>query len=234
MLRGLIAALGALLIAGCASSPAPVAEAPPRVNLQSAPAPDVHYMAVVGDSYTAGSLAGGKKSSPANWVNRIKDANQAAGVDLRPVVGAIGGAGYAANGHQGSGVFADQVHRVVGANDDLVVIFGSRNDSQIAPEKLAVDVRKTLASVKQLAPRARILMVGPVWPNPTPTLAVQGNRDVLAAAAKEFGATFIDPVGDHWFWDRPDLIGPDLVHPTDDGHGYMADRIAPVVRQLLG
>lgn len=121
----------------------------------------------------------------------------------------------------------------MGTNDSLVVLFGSRNDSQAPPEELTPRVFETLSEVRRLAPTARILVIGPIWPNPTPTLAVQRNRDVLATQAQEFGATFIDPVGDQWFWDRSDLIGPDGVHPTDDGDGYMAAKIAPVMQESL-
>ena len=28
---------------------------------------------------------------------------------------------------------------------------------------------------------------------------------------------------------RPELIGGDGVHPTDAGHAYMADKIAPLI-----
>jgi lysophospholipase L1-like esterase len=29
------------------------------------------------------------------------------------------------------------------------------------------------------------------------------------------------------------LIGPDGVHPTDAGHAYMAEKIAPLIRSQL-
>ncbi|ETB08755.1 hypothetical protein O980_21950 [Mycobacterium avium subsp. paratuberculosis 08-8281] len=47
------------------------------------------------------------------------------------------------------------------------------------------------------------------------------------------GATFIDPIAEHWFVGRPDLIGADGVHPNDAGHQYMADKIAPLIRTQL-
>jgi len=47
------------------------------------------------------------------------------------------------------------------------------------------------------------------------------------------GAAFVDPIAEGWFVGRPDLIGADGVHPTDAGHLYMAERIAPqIYRQL--
>ena len=47
------------------------------------------------------------------------------------------------------------------------------------------------------------------------------------------GATWIDPIAERWFVGRPDLIGADGVHPTDAGHAYMADKIAPLIAAQL-
>ena len=41
------------------------------------------------------------------------------------------------------------------------------------------------------------------------------------------GAAFVDPIAERWFVGQPGLIGADGVHPTDAGHEYMADKIAP-------
>lgn len=222
-----------LMLAGCSQQAVPAEKAPP-VDLRSTPQPGLNYVAVIGDSFTAGSPAGGAKSSPANWVNRVSTELRGRGVDIRASVGAIGGTGYASAGRKAtSGLFSEQVRQVVGYNDNLVVLFGSRNDSQIDPALLAPKVHDTLTQVRKLAPNAKILMVGPVWTNATPTLAVQANRDVLKAQAAEFGATFVDPLAEKWFWDRPDLLGPDGVHPTDAGHGYIAERMTPVIEHLL-
>jgi lysophospholipase L1-like esterase len=44
---------------------------------------------------------------------------------------------------------------------------------------------------------------------------------------------FIDPIAERWFVGRPDLIAQDGVHPTDAGHAYMADKIAPLIASQL-
>ncbi|CFS38985.1 Conserved protein of uncharacterised function%2C possibly exported [Mycobacterium tuberculosis] len=44
---------------------------------------------------------------------------------------------------------------------------------------------------------------------------------------------FVDPIADHWFVDRPELIGADGVHPNDAGHEYLADKIAPLISMEL-
>lgn len=84
------------LLAGCAQQVfTEHVEAP---LLVATPQPGTNYVAVIGDSYTSGSPAGGSKSSPANWVNRIKTEMQALGLDMRPIVGATGSTGYISPG----------------------------------------------------------------------------------------------------------------------------------------
>ena len=59
-------------------------------------------------------------------------------------------------------------------------------------------------------------------------------RDALDYQAGLAGATYVDPIAAGWFVGRPDLIGADGVHPTDAGHAYTADKIAPLIgAQLL-
>ena len=84
-----------------------------------------------------------------------------------------------------------------------------------------------------MAPNAKFLVISPIWPDAHPSGGILQARDILRAEAAAIGATFVDPIAEAWFWDRPDLIGADGKHPTNDGHVYMADRIAPVMAQLL-
>ena len=72
-------------------------------------------------------------------------------------------------------------------------------------------------------------MIGPAWPTADPPASILRIRDVLGYQAQLAGATFVDPITARWFTGRPDLIGRDGVHPTDAGHAYMADRIAPLI-----
>jgi lysophospholipase L1-like esterase len=62
---------------------------------------------------------------------------------------------------------------------------------------------------------------------------VLGIRDALKYQAGVAGATFIDPIAQGWFVGRPELIGKDGVHPTDAGHAYMAEKIAPLIGAQL-
>jgi lysophospholipase L1-like esterase len=190
----------------------------------------LNHLAVVGDSYTTGTREGGLGSR--SWTARAWQVLGTRGSRISASVAAEGRAGYGTPGDHGS-VFEDLTARAVQPDDALVVFFGSRNDESVDPGLMAEKARNTLDLARQRAPAARLLVIGPPWPTadvPGPMLLI---RDILGAAAGAAGAMFIDPIAEHWFVGRPDLIGPDGVHPNDAGHQYMADRIAPLIRTQL-
>jgi lysophospholipase L1-like esterase len=187
-------------------------------------------VAVIGDSYTTGSDEGGQGSQ--GWAARSWQTLARQGFQINPDVAAEGGAGYAVRGNRGS-VFGDLTPAAVRPDDTLVLFFGSRNDQGIDPEVLADSARDCFVFARHVAPSARLLVIGPPWPTadvPAPVLQI---RDVLYAQARAIGATWIDPIAERWFVGRPDLIGKDGVHPTDAGHAYMADKIAPLIAAQL-
>jgi GDSL-like Lipase/Acylhydrolase family len=190
----------------------------------------LNHIAVIGDSYTTGTDEGGL--GPKSWTARAWQTLAQRGVRIAADVSAERGAGYFVPGDQDS-VFEDLTARAVKPDDALVVFFGSRNDQVVDPSLLAGRARDTFDLARILAPSARLLVIGPPWPTadvPEPVLQI---RDVLNAAARGAGAAFVDPIGDRWFVDRPDLIGLDGVHPNDAGHAYLADKIAPLIRMQL-
>lgn len=148
-------------------------------------------------------------------------------------VGAKTGSGYAGHSTPGSVPFIDQVRRVVGANDRLVVLFGSLNDQVNPPEQLAPLVQRTLAEAMTRAPNARLLVIGPAWVQPDPPPGMLVARDVIKAEAQAIGATFVDPLTEAWFANHPELIGTDGNRPNDAGHEYMAEKILPLIAQQL-
>jgi lysophospholipase L1-like esterase len=114
-----------------------------------------------------------------------------------------------------------------------VVFFGSRNDLDVDPGLLTERARNAFVLARRFAPSARFLVIGPPWPTGDVPGSMLMIRDVLNATARAAGAAFVDPIGDRWFVDRPDLIGPDGVHPNDAGHQYLADKIAPLIGMQL-
>ncbi len=147
-------------------------------------------------------------------------------------VSAEGRAGYAVAGDHGS-LFEDLTARAVKPGDALVVFFGSRNDDGVGPEVMIARARSDFYLARRIAGSARLLVVGPPWPTADVPGSMLQVRDMLSAAARAAGAVFVDPINERWFVDRPDLIGPDGVHPNDAGHEYLAGKIAPLIRAQL-
>lgn len=190
----------------------------------------LNHLAVIGDSYTTGTDEGGLGAR--SWPSRAWQTLGARGSRVSADVAAEGRAGYAAPGDHGS-TFEDLTARAVHPDDALVVFFGSRNDQDIDPLVLTEKTHAALDLARRFAPAARLLVIGPPWPTADVPPSMFLIRDILGGAAGAAGATFIDPIAEHWFVGRPDLIGPDGVHPNDAGHQYMADKIAPLIRTQL-
>jgi len=190
----------------------------------------LNRIAVVGDSYTTGGELGGLGSK--GWTTRAWQLLARQGIAVAPDVAAEGGAGYGTRGNHGS-VFEDLTADVVKPDDALVVYFGSRNDQGVDPTQLSVLAWGTFQLARRTAPSAKFLVIGPPWPTADPPDAVLRIRDALKYQAGVAGATFIDPIAQGWFVGRPELIGKDGVHPTDAGHAYMAEKIAPLIGAQL-
>jgi lysophospholipase L1-like esterase len=190
----------------------------------------VNRIAVIGDSYTTGGHEGGLGAK--GWPTLAWQILARQGVATTAEVGAEGGAGYGIRGNRGS-LFEDLTARTVKPDDTLVVFFGSRNDQGVNPTQLSILVFGTFQLARKMAPSADFLVIGPPWPTADPPPEVLRIRDVLKYQAGIANATFIDPIAAGWFVGKPELIGADGVHPTDAGHAYMADKIAPLIGAQL-
>ena len=196
----------------------------------AARAATVSEIAIIGDSYTAGSGEGG--NGPQAWTEVARQLLAAEGVDLDAAIAAEGGAGYGRRGNEGS-VFIDLAARAVRPGDKLVLFFGSRNDQPVDPQRLPGLAADAFRLARMTAPAAKLLVIGPPWPTAYPPPEVLTIRDRLREQAVGAGAVFVDPIAEGWFVGRPDLIGADGIHPTDAGHAYMAARIAPLIYDQL-
>jgi lysophospholipase L1-like esterase len=188
------------------------------------------HIAVIGDSYTSGSEVGGNGAR--SWPTLAWKLLAQRGLDVEADVAAEGGAGYGHPGDRGR-VFEDLTAQAVQRSDALVVFFGSRNDQPVDPQKFPSLAASAFKLARFTAPDAKFLIIGPAWPTATPPPEVLKIRDSLRAVASAGPAQFVDPIAEGWFVDRPELIGADGVHPTDAGHRYMAERIAPLIYSQL-
>lgn len=200
---------------------------PPVVSTDA----DAAAIAVIGDSYTEGTAFGGQ--GPDGWPALVAAQLRRQGIDIAPFVEAEEGSGYVTPGNDDGNVFGDQISKVVRPNDRVVIVFGSGSDSDVTADQLQPAVRQTLDAIRAQAPQARLVVVGPVSLNPDPPATTLQTRDVIRTEVQSMGADFVDPIEDGWFFDRPDLITPDGIHPNDGGHAYMADKIAPLIVQEM-
>ncbi|MBS1694892.1 MAG: SGNH/GDSL hydrolase family protein [Actinobacteria bacterium] len=226
-MRGLVAVLLALAVLGGVTGAyrhpgAPEPTAPLSFGL--------NRVAVIGDSYTTGGDEGGTGAN--GWTAIAWQILAREGVPTTTDVAAERGAGYAARGEQGR-IFQDLARGALRPDDTVVVFFGSRNDEHADPLLYPVMVYSTFQLARRMAPNARFLVIGPPWPTADPPGAVLRIRDALEYQAGLADATFVDPIAAGWFVGRPDLIGQDGIHPTDSGHAYLADQIAPLIGAQL-
>ncbi|MGV9802481.1 Rv0518 family GDSL lipase [Mycobacterium sp. NPDC003449] len=219
-----------LLVGAFTYAAAPSAGQPDQPHTPSSLDPRPSHIAVIGDSYTTGTDLGGL--GPRGWTTLAWQNLAGHGVKVVADVGAEGGAGYVVRGNRG-GIFRDLVARTVKPDDSLIVFYGSRNDKDADPLAIALMSRDALALARQMAPSAKILVIGPPWINANVPPNMFRMRDILRDTARDAGAEFFDPLAAGWFFDRPDLIGTDQIHPTDAGHAYMADKIAPLISNDL-
>jgi lysophospholipase L1-like esterase len=200
------------------------------VNATSTPAPDTNQVVVIGDSYVFGSDVGGKDIH--NWTYLTQGALQGK-LTTDVLNAAVGGSGYVVPGPKNK-TFAEALPNAVGPKTDLVVFFGSRNDRAMGAAKIEAAATAAYSDAKKLAPKAKLLVVGPPWPNADVPVEMFTTRDALKAAADKAGAAWVDPLAERWFFDQPALIGSDKTHPTDEGHAYVAKLLVPRMKKALG
>jgi lysophospholipase L1-like esterase len=220
-----------LLVSGCQKAPVIPAPNPVETPVTLIPLPKpvvTHHILVIGDSLTEGSGEGGQGYT--GWPALVWPSLKSQGVWIMPVLSGEGGSGYVHPGLRGS-VFGERAASLVSPQDELVVFFGSSNDSVAPPSVLASAVRDAFAKTKAAAPAAKLLVIGPVAPNPPPEIArIPG---ILRDEAQAVGAVFVDPIAEGWLATNPELIGSDGVHPNAAGHQYLAERIGPLIRDAL-
>jgi len=124
----------------------------------------------------------------------------------------------------------------------IVVIFGGRNDMHNAErvDEIEAQAARTIRIVGERAPRAQVLVVGPPWINPWPSKEILRVRDRVRAATEDADVGWLDPIADGWFAEedqlvdgRSRLIAEDRIHPTDEGHAYLAQKLMPHIEDRI-
>ncbi|MBC6460740.1 SGNH/GDSL hydrolase family protein [Actinomadura sp. HBU206391] len=187
----------------------------------------------LGDSYTAG----GRESPP----TRTYAADTARLLGWQVIVGGRGGTGFATPGSARE-PFATLFARQLAWRPapDMLIVSGGHNDRNRSAIQVGIAARDLLARAKARWPGTHLVLIGPMWGTGTPMPSVLGIRDALEGVAHETGIPFIDPLREQWVTgDRRDGTGnaahyilPDRVHPTPEGHRYIATRLAGDLKRL--
>jgi lysophospholipase L1-like esterase len=227
MMRRLAALTAAAVVAGCVSS-APPRESPrgaPRL-LPAAAAASVLYIAL-GDSTVEGVGA----SAPArNYVGRLHQRLLAVYPRARLVNLGVGGA-------TAAGVLSRQLPRALELQPDLVTLSVGPNDITRGRdlESYARDIETILGT---LTDRTTAVVVVNLIPDLTLTPRFRGKEiearlrqrvvafnEILIRHARTHGAEIVDlyTASHREVPGRPEFIGPDHYHPSDEGYARWAE-----------
>lgn len=178
---------------------------------------------VIGDSLTSGRNTPGYP-----WTTPAQEIFDEEGLPAHIVNSSVAGIGYANPGSVGE-TFSDLARQVVTARSDIVVLFGSDNDT--AGTSFATAVESTVDLVQQRAPKADVVIVGP------PVTPAQHGEDLsgiittLRQTATRAGAMFVD--ASDWFAGRSNLLSSDGEHPSAAGENYLGQKFAALLEPLI-
>ena len=203
----------------------------PAVSAPAASRAAVPNIDIIGDSYVAGSDQGGY--GQANWTKVVGSRFYS---ESRPVdMNVIGhpGAGYVVRGSDKL-TFGEAANISLRSTADLVLVFGSRNDGKQDPTAMAAAATDLFARVRERAPQAKLVVVGPAWVDQRVPDFIVADSQAIARAAAAAGATFVNPLSEGWFFGADaKYIGSDGVQPTDAGHQYLAAKMYDLISKNL-
>jgi len=192
------------------------------------PAPTVKSVQVdvIGDS-----LSTGFKTPGDTWPGQAQSIVSRMGLNAHITNASENGAGYVQKGQDGD-VFQDLVNRIVNHETQVVVLFGSDNDTGDAGVPAAI--QSTLDRVKTLAPHAAVIVVGPTSEGNDPAGDLTGIRQALETSATSIGAPFVDPVSLGWFQGSASAyLSSDLEHPNSAGETYLAQHMTTILAPAI-
>jgi lysophospholipase L1-like esterase len=182
-------------------------------------------MVVLGDSIASGSSYGGRGSHGWPYIVAQK-------LGLLSFPCAQPGTGYTTVDPFGSGkAYTARIRCVVELKPDILIAEGSRNDDDgEATKKAAAEV---LGKLRQELPEAKFLVIGPLYLDKTDGRTTPVNEAVKAAATS-LGLTYVDTIKEGWFTGSArSFVAEDGIHPTDEGHRYLANLVVPLVTRML-
>jgi acyl-CoA thioesterase-1 len=179
-------------------------------------------LAVVGASFTAGYGARQPSEAFPQQLGRL--------LGWRVSVSADPGAGYLNPGHGHLGPLAALTDRLdlVRLHPAVVLVQSGHNDIGTPLGALAVSVRSLINQIHCEAPQARLGVITVFISGDRPTSAALATDRTIVAAARQADPQVMvfDPLAQHWHFPRI----TDQLHPSPEGHRWIAARIAATLR----
>lgn len=214
------AALGLLACCGAPATANPTTATPVP---SSSPLPQTLRMVVLGDSIASGTAFGGQGSS--GWPAIV-----AQKLGLLSLLSAQPGTGYTKDYASGF-AYTARVDQVIALKPSILIVEGSRNDTDPTATKQAVT--EVLGRLRDALPQAKILVIGPLYLDRTDGRTTPIN-DAVKTVASRLGLTYVDTIKARWFTGSArSMIASDGIHPTDQGHRYLASLVLPLVSRML-
>ncbi len=185
---------------------------------------DAPFVSFIGDSWTDGDGATDEAGYAyltgrlLGWTHRVLG---------------VGGSGYVRGG-SGNVPFDERIRPAVSGDPDVVVIQGSINEVGIPSPELAAAVEDTLARlVRTAGPDTAVVVLGASHVPGEPVAQVDEVNDVVRAEAERLGLPFVDVAAEVWSDPADPSIWADPWHVNDAGAQQIAERLAPVLRDVV-
>lgn len=183
---------------------------------------DIHAMAIVGASYTAGV---GPDNPSLSWA-----ADFARRLRWNAVIYGVPGAGYVRKGTDGLGPMARmiEVERLPQLAPSLVIVQAGHDDGGVPARVERRRVAQTIDLIRADDPRARIaLLTVFALPTGSPSPALyRADRAIVAAALDADPRVIImDPLTGHWKFQH----AHDGLHPTAAGDAWIGRKVASIL-----
>ncbi len=219
VLSSIVGIFAAVLLVGAASVYS--ANRPPpdytSTYVPQPPPPRPARLAVIGDSYSAGA------ADSVAWPELLSERR---GWYLHNI--SVDGTGYVAGREM---AFPNRFGYLLSQRPDVVVVAGSRNDENSPPSQVEAAATALFTELKTKAPKAVVLVIGPIWDSSPPTGGARAANDATRRATESAGFTFVDALSANWLSD-PALLQADRVHPTDAGQNVLTDRINEIAPDI--
>jgi lysophospholipase L1-like esterase len=214
-LRGVVVLALLAVLTGCSE--------PERPGSTPAGADTGQLVTFVGDSWTHGVGATRSRGFPVLTAEIL-------GWDYVEL--GVSGSGYVVPGVDAP--FRSRITAAVAGDPDVIVVQGSLNEQGVDVAELSRAARDTLARLREEAdPATEILVVGAPYTPGTNRARIDGVNEAVSGAADAVGLRFVDPAVQNWT--DPDDAGlwADPIHPNDAGHRLVAERLAPIIEDLV-